>query len=249
MINNFNNNFRFAFSKVPEAATAAEIIKTIDEQIGLGDPRFLHPGINVQRVESIFFPDRTTELIDALGSAPPLVSHILFGEYGYTDHSHIYAWAVKKYLGNYKPVDYFEKYMNDEPTGFYESLSKLSDSLFFENYKGVLAFLIVATIIAIIIAAASYSLSIQKPETEKLSTYECGFEPYEDARHKFDIKFCLIAILFIVFDIEVVYLIPWSIELSKLDILGFWAMVEFLFELGIGFIYIWLTNSLEWDIR
>jgi len=92
----------------------------------------------------------------------------------------------------------------------------------------------------------SYTLTNQKPESEKLSSYECGFEPYEDTRHRFDVKFCLVAILFILFDIEVVFLLPWSISLSQLNLLGFWSMIDFLLELGIGFIYVWKMNALEW---
>ena len=82
------------------------------------------------------------------------------------------------------------------------------DSLFYNEYIVILSFLGVAMILSVIIVLFSYILAIQKPETEKLSTYECGFEPYEDARHTFDVKFYLIAILFIVFDIETMFLIP-----------------------------------------
>ena len=89
-----------------------------------------------------------------------------------------------------------------------------------------------------LIIGASYLLAKQNPETEKLSAYECGFEPYEDTRHTFDIKFCVIAILFIIFDIEIMFLIPWSVSIAKLDLLGFWSMIDFLFELGVGFFYI-----------
>ena len=89
-------------------------------------------------------------------------------------------------------------------------------------------------------------MSSQKPESEKLSSYECGFEPYEDTKHRFDVKFCLVAILFILFDIEVVFILPWSISLSQLNLLGFWSMIDFLLELGIGFIYVWKMNALEW---
>ena len=83
-----------------------------------------------------------------------------------------------------------------------------NDSLFYNEYTVILIFLFVAIVLSIIIVLFSYLLAVQKPETEKLSTYECGFEPYEDARHTFDVKFYLIAILFIVFDIETMFLIP-----------------------------------------
>jgi NADH-quinone oxidoreductase subunit A len=131
----------------------------------------------------------------------------------------------------------FEKYV--------EQFS-LNVSVFKEEYLGIFIFLIVAVVLALVIAVLSYTLISQKPESEKLSSYECGFEPYEDTRHKFDVKFCLVAILFILFDIEVVFLLPWSITLSQLNLLGFWSMIDFLLELGIGFIYVWKMQALEW---
>ena len=102
-------------------------------------------------------------------------------------------------------------------------------SIFKEEYLGIFLFLIVAIVLALVIASLSYILSNQKPESEKLSSYECGFEPYEDTRNKFDVKFALVAILFILFDIEVIFLLPWSITLSQLNLLGFWSMVYFYF--------------------
>ena len=119
-------------------------------------------------------------------------------------------------------------------------------SVFKEEYLGIFLFLIIAVLLALVIAGLSYTLISQKPESEKLSSYECGFEPYEDTRDKFDVKFCLVAILFILFDIEVVFLLPWSITLSQLNLLGFWSMVDFLLELGIGFIYVWKLEALDW---
>jgi len=80
-----------------------------------------------------------------------------------------------------------------------------------------------------------------------MSAYECGFEPYENARHVFDIKFYLVAMLFIVFDIETMFIIPWSVSVSKLNLLGFWSMIDFIIELGIGFIYVWYVGALDWD--
>lgn len=119
------------------------------------------------------------------------------------------------------------------------------NSLFYDEYIIVLVFLIVAIVLSVIIVSLSYILSVQNPETEKLSSYECGFEPYEDARHTFDVKFYLIAILFIVFDIETMFLIPWSNVLGQLDIVGFWAMIDFMFELGIGYVYIYCVGALN----
>ena len=123
----------------------------------------------------------------------------------------------------------------------------LTNSLIISEYTIILVFLFIATILSLIILSLSFLLAIQNPETEKLSTYECGFEPYEDARNSFDVKFYLIAILFIVFDIETMFLLPWSISLSHLNALGFWSMIDFVIELGIGFIYIWYLGVLEWD--
>jgi NADH-quinone oxidoreductase subunit A len=122
-----------------------------------------------------------------------------------------------------------------------------NQSLFKNEYFSILIFLLIAILLSCIIVLLSYVLSTQNPETEKLSSYECGFEPYEDARQSFDVKFYLIAILFVVFDIETMFLLPWSISLSQLDIIGFWVMIDFIIELGIGFVYIWYIGALEWD--
>ena len=121
-----------------------------------------------------------------------------------------------------------------------------SISVFKEEYLIIFIFFILAICLALIIIILSYTLTIQKPESEKLSSYECGFEPYEDTRHKFDVKFCLVAILFILFDIEVVFLLPWALTLSQLNLLGFWSMIDFILELGIGFIYVWQMSALDW---
>lgn len=121
----------------------------------------------------------------------------------------------------------------------------LNNSLFYNEYSVVLIFLLVAILLSVIIISLSYFLAIQNPETEKLSTYECGFEPYEDARHTFDVKFYLIAILFIVFDIETMFLIPWTNVIAQLDIVGFWSMIDFMFELGIGYLYVYCVGALN----
>jgi len=120
-------------------------------------------------------------------------------------------------------------------------------SLFYSEYSVILIFLFIAILLSLIIVSLSYFLAIQNPDTEKLSTYECGFEPYEDARHTFDVKFYLVAILFIVFDIETMFLIPWVNVLGQLDILGFWSMIDFVFELGVGYIYIYCIGALDID--
>lgn len=107
-------------------------------------------------------------------------------------------------------------------------------SLLHHEYATVLIFLMIGMILSVILVGLSYFLVVQNPETEKLSSYECGFEPYEDARHKFDVKFYLVAILFIVFDIETMFLLPWCISLNNLSVLGFWSMIDFIIELGVG---------------
>ena len=128
---------------------------------------------------------------------------------------------------------------------FSENYLHSNHSLFYTEYTVILTFLFIAAILSIIIVLFSYILAVQKPETEKLSTYECGFEPYEDARHTFDVKFYLIAILFIVFDIETMFLIPWTNVLAQLDLVGFWSMVDFMFELSIGYVYIYWIGALD----
>ena len=123
----------------------------------------------------------------------------------------------------------------------------LNNSFLYFEFLPVLLFIAVAIVLALIIVSLSYLLAIQNPETEKLSSYECGFEPYEDARNIFDVKFYIVAILFIIFDIETMFLLPWSVSISQLDVLGFWSMIDFIIELGVGFIYIWYIGALEWE--
>jgi len=123
----------------------------------------------------------------------------------------------------------------------------LENSLIKKEYFMLSVFLIIAILLTVLIIGASYFLVRQNPESQKLSAYECGFEPYDDTRHTFDIRFCLIAILFIIFDIEIMFLIPWCASLAKVDLLSFWAMIDFLFELGIGFFYVWYVKALDWD--
>jgi len=122
-----------------------------------------------------------------------------------------------------------------------------SSSLLKSEYLPVFILILFATFLSVLILSLSYILSVQNPETEKLSSYECGFEPYEDARHKFSVNFYIVAILFIVFDIEAMYLFPWSISLSSLDIVGFWSMIDFIIELGVGFVYVLYLGALDWE--
>lgn len=125
--------------------------------------------------------------------------------------------------------------------------SSIEHSMLKLEYLNLLVFLIFAILLSTVILGASYLLAKQNPDSEKLSAYECGFEPYEDARHSFDVQFCVVAILFIVFDIEIMFLMPWCVTLAKLDPLGFWVMVDFLFELTVGFFYVWYAGALDWN--
>lgn len=101
--------------------------------------------------------------------------------------------------------------------------------------------------ISVIFFLTSFIISVQKIDTEKLSPYECGFDPFNDARTKFDIRFYLVAILFIVFDLEVSFLFPWCINVGSSSLFSFWAMFIFLFILTIGFVYEWKKGALEWE--
>src|SRR5579884_1962319 len=115
------------------------------------------------------------------------------------------------------------------------------------EYFPILVFLVIAVGLAVVMIAASLIVARQKPNSEKLSPYECGFEPFEDARVRFDVRYYLVAILFIIFDLEVAFLFPWAVSLGDIGLFGFWSMVVFLGVLTIGFIYEWKKGALEWE--
>ena len=115
------------------------------------------------------------------------------------------------------------------------------------EYLPILIFLIVAIGISVIMLAASFILAKQKPDSEKLSAYECGFEAFDDARSRFDVRFYLVAILFIIFDLEVAFLFPWAVAFGDIGLFGFWSMVIFLAVLTVGFVYEWRKGALEWE--
>ena len=115
------------------------------------------------------------------------------------------------------------------------------------NYLPILIFLGIAVVIAGGALVASLIVARQKPDAEKTSAYECGFDAFSDARHKFDVRFYLVAILFIIFDLEVAFLFPWAIALGKIGLFGFWSMIVFLGVLTVGFIYEWRKGALEWE--
>jgi NADH-quinone oxidoreductase subunit A len=113
-------------------------------------------------------------------------------------------------------------------------------------YLPVLLFLVIAAGMSVAMISASLLVGKNKPDVEKNSTYECGFEPFEDSRMRFDVRFYLVAILFIIFDLEVAFLFPWAIELKTLGVAGFTSMMIFLAVLTVGFIYEWRKGALEW---
>ena len=115
------------------------------------------------------------------------------------------------------------------------------------EYFPILVFLVIAGGLAVVMIGASVVLAKQSPNSEKLSPYECGFEPFEDARIRFDVRYYLVAILFIIFDLEVAFLFPWAVSLGDIGVFGFWSMVVFLAVLTIGFIYEWMKGALEWE--
>src|SRR5260221_14005627 len=118
---------------------------------------------------------------------------------------------------------------------------------FLREYLPILLFLGIATVIAIAAIAASLLVGVQKPDPEKVSAYECGFEAFDDARTKFDVRYYLVAILFIIFDLEVAFLFPWAVSLADIGLLGFWSMVGFLAVLTVAFVYEWTKGALVWE--
>ena len=116
-----------------------------------------------------------------------------------------------------------------------------------ENYLPILIFLIVASLVGVVPILFGFLLAPRHPDSEKLSPYECGFEAFEDSRMKFDVRYYLVAILFIIFDLEIAFLFPWAVVLGKIGMTGFLAMVVFLGILVIGFISEWKKGALEWE--
>src|SRR5271154_855470 len=115
------------------------------------------------------------------------------------------------------------------------------------QYFPIMVFLAIAGGLALLMAFAPMVVGRQKPDNEKNSAYECGFDAFGDARGQFDVRFYLVAILFIIFDLEVAFLFPWAVSLRKIGVAGFWSMMGFLFVLTIGFIYEWKKGALEWE--
>ena len=118
---------------------------------------------------------------------------------------------------------------------------------FLKDYLSIIIFLFVAFGLSAGFIILNFLFSPKNPDPEKLSAYECGFEAFGDSRMEFDVRFYLVAILFIIFDLEIAFLFPWAISLGHLGALGFWSMMIFLFILTIGFIYEWKKGALDWD--
>ena len=115
------------------------------------------------------------------------------------------------------------------------------------DYLPLVVFIAVAIAIGLALLVAPFLVAYQNPDPEKLSAYECGFNAFDDARMKFDIRFYLVSILFIIFDLEVAFLFPWAVAFKDVGAFGFWSMMVFLGVLTIGFIYEWRKGALEWD--
>jgi NADH-quinone oxidoreductase subunit A len=115
------------------------------------------------------------------------------------------------------------------------------------SYLPILIFLGIALVLALAMALVPFIIAPRRPDKEKLSAYECGFEAFGDARGKFDVRFYLVSILFIIFDLEVAFLFPWAVALDDIGLFGYWSMMAFLGLLTIGFIYEWKKGALEWE--
>ena len=118
---------------------------------------------------------------------------------------------------------------------------------FLADYFSIIVFLFIALFLSIGFILVNFFVSPSNPDPEKLSAYECGFEAFGDSRMEFDVRFYLVAILFIIFDLEIAFLFPWAISLGNIGLLGFWSMMIFLLILTIGFIYEWKKGALEWE--
>ena len=118
---------------------------------------------------------------------------------------------------------------------------------FLLEYLPIVIFLGIAAVLGLAFMVAAWVLAPKNPDAEKLSAYECGFNAFDDARMKFDVRFYLVAILFIIFDLEVAFLFPWAVAFGGLGWVGFWSMMVFLGVLTVGFVYEWRKGALEWD--
>jgi NADH-quinone oxidoreductase subunit A len=120
-------------------------------------------------------------------------------------------------------------------------------SVILQDYLPIAVFIAIAAVIVLGLMVAPFIVAYKSPDAEKLSAYECGFNAFDDARMKFDMRFYLIALLFIIFDLEVAFLFPWAAAFRQIGLFGFWPMIVFLGVLTVGFIYEWKKGALEWD--
>jgi NADH-quinone oxidoreductase subunit A len=118
---------------------------------------------------------------------------------------------------------------------------------FLSDYFSIVLFLFIAILLSFGFVLANFLAAPSNPDPEKLSAYECGFEAFDDSRMEFDVRFYLVAILFIIFDLEIAFLFPWAVSLGNIGALGFWSMIIFLSVLTVGFIYEWKKGALEWE--
>ena len=116
-----------------------------------------------------------------------------------------------------------------------------------QEYLPIIILLGLAVGLGIILLLAAFFLAVRSPDAEKVSAYECGFAAFDDARMKFDVRFYLVAILFIIFDLEIAFLFPWAVAFKDISFLGFWSMMSFLTVLTVGFAYEWKKGALEWQ--
>ncbi|MEK7801190.1 MAG: NADH-quinone oxidoreductase subunit A [Pseudomonadota bacterium] len=118
---------------------------------------------------------------------------------------------------------------------------------FLLQYLPIIVFLGIALVLSCVMVILPFIISKRRPDSQKLSPYECGFEAFDDARRKFDVRFYLVAILFIIFDLEVAFLFPWAVALGSIGMFGFWSMVAFLGVLTVGLVYEWNKGALDWE--
>jgi NADH-quinone oxidoreductase subunit A len=128
-----------------------------------------------------------------------------------------------------------------------ETRREVTMNALLQEYLPLVIFMGISLVIGLALLVAPFLVAYRQPDPEKLSAYECGFNAFDDARMKFDVRFYLVAIIFIIFDLEVAFLFPWAIAFGQLGALGFWSMMVFLAVLTVGFIYEWKKGALEWD--
>ena len=119
--------------------------------------------------------------------------------------------------------------------------------LFLGEYLSIAVFFAIAIGLSLAFVLTAFGFGNQRPDSEKMTAYECGFDAFDDSRRQFDVRFYLVAILFIIFDLEVAFLFPWAVSLGGIGLFGFWSMMLFLVVLTIGFIYEWKKGALEWE--